>query len=113
MLVGNKVDLATANPQWRQVGTQEAKAFAKQNGLLFEESSAKMDVNINDVFERLLEEIYDAKNRLNTEMSQSIMHSYQQQQGEKNTRIDLKAPANNSDGTSNNNNNNSLCASCN
>lgn len=59
MLVGNKVDLLQKNPEQRKVSKIEAENFAKQNGLLFEESSALYDVNINDVFEKLLEEIYD------------------------------------------------------
>lgn len=64
MLVGNKIDIANNNPSQRKVSKEQANAFAKKNGLLFEESSALFDLNITDVFERLLEEIYDQKSRL-------------------------------------------------
>jgi GTPase SAR1 family protein len=66
-LVGNKVDLGTT----RRVPKEDAATFAKENGLLFEESSALFDINITDAFERLLEEIYDRKSRMQSSTMQS------------------------------------------
>merc|ERR1712088_777474 len=45
-LAGNKADLA----QQRIVETEEAEAYAKENGLLFMETSAKTALNVNDLF---------------------------------------------------------------
>merc|ERR1712048_1481721 len=45
-LAGNKADLA----QQRIVETEEAEAYAKENGLLFLETSAKNANNVNDLF---------------------------------------------------------------
>ena len=45
-LVGNKVDIVKEDPSQRQVTTEEAQAFAKKNGMLFEESSAVEDINV-------------------------------------------------------------------
>jgi len=45
-LSGNKADLA----QQRMVETEEAEAYAKENGLLFMETSAKTALNVNDLF---------------------------------------------------------------
>lgn len=45
-LSGNKADLA----QQRMVETEEAESYAKENGLLFMETSAKTALNVNDLF---------------------------------------------------------------
>ncbi|CAG2183685.1 unnamed protein product, partial [Oppiella nova] len=45
-LAGNKADLA----QKRAVETEEAQAYADENGLLFMETSAKTAMNVNDIF---------------------------------------------------------------
>ncbi|KAL4460416.1 hypothetical protein ABPG74_000167 [Tetrahymena malaccensis] len=90
MLVGNKVDLIHKNPEQRKVSKIEATNFAKQNGLLFEESSALFDVNINDVFERLLEEIYDQKCRLQSE--RSLIQTEVDDVKKGNKTIDLNLP---------------------
>ena len=55
MLVGNKVDLCEKNPAMRKVKIEEAKKFATENQLLFEEASAVTAQNVNDVFEKLLQ----------------------------------------------------------
>jgi len=45
-LAGNKADLANK----RAVETEEAQAYADENGLLFMETSAKTAMNVNDIF---------------------------------------------------------------
>ena len=55
MLVGNKVDLVKSNPSMRKVSREEAIRFAQENGLLFEETSAVLALNVIDVFEKLLQ----------------------------------------------------------
>jgi len=47
-IVGNKVDLD------RKITTKEGKTFAKENGALFGECSSKDDIDINTVFEGLI-----------------------------------------------------------
>ncbi|THV00544.1 Rab11 in complex with Rab11-family interacting protein 2 [Dendrothele bispora CBS 962.96] len=53
-LIGNKSDLEST----RQVGREEAKAFADQNGFSFMETSAKDAQNVRTAFESILTEIY-------------------------------------------------------
>ncbi|XP_010518986.1 PREDICTED: ras-related protein RABF2a-like [Tarenaya hassleriana] len=48
-LAGNKADL----PDARKVTTEEAKAYAQQNGLFFMETSAKTAVNVSDIFQEI------------------------------------------------------------
>ena len=45
-LAGNKSDLGNK----RTVETEEAQAYADENGLLFMETSAKTAMNVNDIF---------------------------------------------------------------
>ncbi|CAK7334948.1 unnamed protein product [Dovyalis caffra] len=45
-LVGNKVDLE----EKRKVGNEEAEQYAKENGLVFLETSAKTAQNVNELF---------------------------------------------------------------
>ncbi|XP_042388862.1 ras-related protein RHN1-like [Zingiber officinale] len=45
-LAGNKCDLE----EKREVPTEEAKAYAEENGLFFMETSAKTAINVNDIF---------------------------------------------------------------
>jgi len=54
MLVGNKKDLR----HMRQIQTDEAKEFCKQEKLFFIETSALADSNVNTAFETILKEIY-------------------------------------------------------
>lgn len=63
MLVGNKVDLCNNKPEVRKVSTSEGEAFAKQNNLLFEETSAVTVIRVREAFENLLQAIYNAKSR--------------------------------------------------
>lgn len=58
MLVGNKLDLCESHPTERRVVRELAADFAKQNSLLFMETSAIQDINVRDCFEYLVQEIY-------------------------------------------------------
>jgi GTPase SAR1 family protein len=42
---------------------ERAMEFAKLNGLHFMETSAVTNINVNNVFEMLVQEIYNLKNR--------------------------------------------------
>ena len=50
MLIGNKSDL----DQRRQVSTEEGERFAKDNNLIFMETSAKTAFNVEEVFNFLV-----------------------------------------------------------
>lgn len=63
MLVGNKLDLCEQRPAERKISTEKALDFARENGLLFMETSAVQDINVRDVFELLVQEIYNVKSR--------------------------------------------------
>ncbi|KAF8470601.1 ras family-domain-containing protein [Kalaharituber pfeilii] len=56
-LVGNKLDLAIPREEGgnggRAVSTEEAKAYAEEEGLLFFETSAKTGEGVRDVFEAI------------------------------------------------------------
>ena len=61
MLVGNKVDICDSRPEARKVARQEGQNFAKENNLLFEETSAVTVVRVKEAFENLLQAIFEAK----------------------------------------------------
>ena len=46
MLVGNKLDICEKQPLERKVSFDRAMEFAKENGLLFMETSAFTDINV-------------------------------------------------------------------
>ncbi|EGR31228.1 rab11b protein, putative [Ichthyophthirius multifiliis] len=64
-LVGNKLDLVEKNESARKVSKEEARNFALENKMFFEETSAVTAQNVNEVFEKLLQEIYNHKNQKN------------------------------------------------
>ena len=63
MLVGNKLDICEKQPYERKVSYEKAMDFAREYNLLFMETSAYTDINVRDVFELLVQEIYNVKSR--------------------------------------------------
>lgn len=55
-LVGNKIDFP---PEERRVDTKRAESFAESNGMIWFETSAKSGENVNKLFERVAQEIYN------------------------------------------------------
>lgn len=55
MLIGNKSDLDAR----RQVSTEEGERFAKDNGLIFLETSAKTSHNVEEAFLQTSTMIYE------------------------------------------------------
>lgn len=54
ILVGNKLDYVSDNGINRAVTTEEAKAFAQVNNMMYEETSALTQKNVKNAFIRLL-----------------------------------------------------------
>ncbi|KAI8982807.1 ras-domain-containing protein [Trametes punicea] len=69
ILVGNKIDLcsdespAAPGKRKREVSTEEADLWAKEEGLLFVEASAKSGENVEAAFERATRDILDKVHR--------------------------------------------------
>ena len=59
ILVGNKCDMKDQ----RRVFQDQAKELAqKNNGMKYYDVSAKENININDVFEEIMNQVYQIKN---------------------------------------------------
>ena len=71
-LIGNKTDLLELNENNREVPYEEAKNFAKKNGLRFYETSALTSVKINDCFEDLLQEIYNERRKIKGRLNDPV-----------------------------------------
>jgi len=65
-LIGNKLDLVKSGKQKREVLKEEAQTFAYLNHLLFYETSAYDDENINDIFEDILQTIYNERRKISS-----------------------------------------------
>ena len=63
-LIGNKLDIVQNNEKKREVTKEEAQSFAYLNHLLFYETSAYNDENINDIFEEILQHIYNERRKI-------------------------------------------------
>jgi Ras-related protein Rab-2A len=68
ILVGNKLDLVDGSSsssnsgplaRHREVTTEEGEQYAKEEGLLFVEASAKSGVNVEKAFEQAAKDILD------------------------------------------------------
>ena len=64
MLVGNKLDLVEQDPSMREVPEEIAKEMARQEGLLFVETSAFTKHNVKEAFEVLLQEISNQRSKM-------------------------------------------------
>ena len=60
-LVGNKTDILENNENKREIYYEEAMEFAKKYNMLFFETSAKNNSNVDNCFEELLQQIYNEK----------------------------------------------------
>ncbi|CAO1620745.1 unnamed protein product [Parajaminaea phylloscopi] len=58
VLVGNRSDLVEEEPERRKVTEQEARDWAKEEGILFLETSAKTGKNVQPAFEQCITEIH-------------------------------------------------------
>lgn len=76
-LVANKLDLSSK----RAVPTEEAQAYADENGLLFMETSAKSGVNVNDIFVAIAKKLPKEAPKPANERGSRV--DLQQQQGER------------------------------
>jgi Ras-related protein Rab-5C len=56
-LAGNKSDLLES----RQVSSEEAEKYAKENGLFFIETSAKTAINVNDIFYEIAKKLLEGQ----------------------------------------------------
>lgn len=83
MLVGNKSDLQ----QFRQVDTDEAKAFAEKHGMPFLETSAATSSNVEQAFYLILQEIfkYKRKGAMGSNTTTKVL------EGSEGTKIKLQA----------------------
>ena len=54
-LIGTKLDLCENDPKNRAVSKAEAEKFAKNEGILFFETSSLSDFNVNSCFENVVE----------------------------------------------------------
>lgn len=50
VLVGNKLDLVQEDPSARRTTREAAEAYAKEEGLVFLEASAKTGENVGEIF---------------------------------------------------------------
>jgi len=63
MLVGNKVDLVEHDPSTRDVDKLIAAEYAEKNGLFFVETSAVQNTNVKNMFEILVQEVYNTRQK--------------------------------------------------
>ncbi|KAG0669382.1 GTP-binding protein of the rab/ypt [Maudiozyma exigua] len=65
-LVGNKVDLTKDDEEKRVVDRDVAEKYAQENGLLFNEVSAKTGEGIQQIFQTIGENLYEVRKKENT-----------------------------------------------
>lgn len=54
LLVGNKLDLIETSNAKREVLTEEGRNFADENKLIFYETSALINIRVNEAFDSLI-----------------------------------------------------------
>jgi GTPase SAR1 family protein len=64
MLIGNKIDMVERSNKKREVTLEEGIDFAKENLLMFTETSALSNTKVTESFEDLLQEIYNEKRKV-------------------------------------------------
>ena len=77
MLVGNKLDLIEPDGDRRAVGHQQGLEFAKENRLLFTETSALTSTGIQDAFKLLLDDIQKERTKLGSEDAVTKKNAFQ------------------------------------
>ena len=73
MLVGNKIDKCESSPEARKVSKSMADEFARNNKMLFIESSAEESKCVKEAFEVLLKTIYDTSKDHKLEPNSSLV----------------------------------------
>uniref|UniRef100_A0A7S4EVJ0 Uncharacterized protein n=1 Tax=Chrysotila carterae TaxID=13221 RepID=A0A7S4EVJ0_CHRCT len=76
LLVGNKVDLAN-----REVTEKEATEFARQQAMLYIETSAKSRAGVAQAFDEVVQKILDTPDLLNTSKASSTLQPGEPAQG--------------------------------
>ena len=82
-LIGNKLDIVQNDEKKREVTKEEAQSFAYLNHLLFYETSAYNDENINDIFEDILQNIYNERRKI-------YKHNQENNNNDKKIKLSIK-----------------------
>eukprot|EP00919_Chromeraceae_sp_WS-2016_P019934 GHVR01047362.1.p1 GENE.GHVR01047362.1~~GHVR01047362.1.p1 ORF type:complete len:208 (-),score=44.28 GHVR01047362.1:77-700(-) len=69
IVVGNKQDRCSADPNIREVTEREGKFWAERRGLLWVEASAVTSLNVKHIFETLLQEIYNKQSQVQRDVN--------------------------------------------
>ena len=86
ILVANKIDLP-----YREVSIEEGDGFAKNNHLLFIETSSKEGINVENVFQRITKDILENNENLENEVNMSISESVKSVRDARQNESDSKA----------------------
>lgn len=60
-LIGNKIDLCKENPSYRRIHREDAMNFARQNGMLFEETSVLPMIGVQEAFGKLVQTMFERR----------------------------------------------------
>ncbi|KAJ5077778.1 ras-related protein [Anaeramoeba ignava] len=86
MILGNKCDLE----QTRQVSKEMGENFAKENNLLFLETSAKDGTNIQNAFQTMIAEVHNAFIQQKEDLQQEKEQEQQKQKQKQKHKVILK-----------------------
>lgn len=64
VIIGTKYDLVVENPEMRQVTTEEARQFTESLNATFFETSARTNINVEEVFDHIGFSIFSNSNSL-------------------------------------------------